>query len=150
MASTNESPPQRPQTAYVSKRLPSISPKKANSTTTPRRKIVGYTLYGRRYDTHSWRGALIGVFNEFIARDPEFVANFKRTYPRYWTNRKQLIADRQDEVYLKSPHLINSAHQLNSGQWIDTHLSQEAIESRLKDACEVMRLQYGVDLRIHE
>ena len=147
---TNEPTPQRPQTSYVSEQPAPIYPKVGDRTKAPRSKIVGYTLYGKRYSTSRWIEVLIGVLNEFIARDPEFVSNFRRAHPRYWTNRRQLIADRQGEVYLKASHLTRVARQLNNGQWVDTNLGQIGIVSRIKDACAVMGLRYGVDFVLHE
>ena len=149
MPPTSESPPQRPPATYVADEL-TPAPQHEPISRNIRTYLIGYTLYGKKYKTSRWKEALIEIFNEFITRDPEFVSNFRRTYPRYWTNRKQLVADRQNEVYLGSPHLVARAYQLNNGQWIDTVLSQEAIVSRIKDACEVMGLRYDVDLILHE
>ena len=140
----------QPQKApYVADELTTV-PQHEPINRDPRKYLIGYTLYDKRYSTNRWKEVLIGTFNEFIARDLEFVSNFKRAHPRYWTNRKQLIADRQNEVYLKAPHLMTRAYQLNNGQWMDTVLGQGPIVSRIKDACEVMGLRYGVDLIIHE
>ena len=115
-----------------------------------RKKIRGYTLYGELYGVRNWKEAMIGIFNKFIEKDREFVNRFRRMHPQYWNDTRQLIVDRQDEVYLKSPHLIKHARQLDNGQYIDTNLSQDYIETRIKDACEVMGLRYGVDLILHE
>ena len=115
-----------------------------------RKKVKGYTLYGELYGVRNWKEAMIGIFNKFIEKDRDFVNRFRRMHPQYWNDTRQLIADRQDEVYLKSPHLIKHACQLDNGQYIDTNLSQDHIETRIKDACEVMGLRYGVDLILHE
>ena len=142
---------QRPQVSYVADKPPSPPLGVVDSSShRPRKFLTGYTLYGKRYGTHRWIEVLIGVLNEFIARDPEFVSNFRRAHPRYWTNRRQLIADRQGEVYLKASHLTRVARQLNNGQWVDTNLGQIGIVSRIKDACAVMGLRYGVDFVLHE
>ena len=139
------------QSLYVADKPPKPPMRIAGSSPRRHRKsLTGYTLYGETYKTRRWREVLIGVFNEFTARDSEFVLKFKQAHPQYWSNTRQLIADRQDEVYLKSSHLINEARQLNSRQWIDTNKGQDAIKSLLKEACEVMGLRYGVDLIIHE
>ena len=134
---------------YVADEL-TLAPQHEPISRNIRTYLIGYTLYGKKYKTSRWKEALIEIFNEFITRDPEFVSNFRRTYPRYWTNRKQLVADRQNEVYLGSPHLMDRAYQLNNGQWMDTVLGQGPIVSRIKDACEVMGLRYGIDLILHE
>ena len=115
-----------------------------------RKKIKGYTLYGELYGARNWKEAMIGIFNKFIEKDREFVNRFRRMHPQYWNDTRQLIVDRQDEVYLKSPHLIKHARQLDNGQYMDTNLSQDHIETRIKDACKVMGFRYGDDLDLHE
>ena len=140
---------QTPKAPYVADELATV-PQHEPINRDIRKYLIGYTLYDKRYSTSRWIEVLIGVLNEFIARDPEFVSNFRRAHPRYWTNRRQLIADRQGEVYLKASHLTRVARQLNNGQWVDTNLGQIGIVSRIKDACAVMGLRYGVDFVLHE
>ena len=54
------------------------------------RELIGYTLYGKKYNVRNSKEGIVGLFNLFIARDPGFMKRFKRMHPKYWnkTNGK--------------------------------------------------------------
>lgn len=109
-------------------------------------RSVGYTLDGRWHPARSARAVMVGVFEELVERNAEFPERFA-ALPRHGRKRRYLARTRE-ELYPDSPHLINNAHQLRSGWWIDPHASRSGIERRIKMACEVAGVKYGDDLRV--
>jgi predicted type IV restriction endonuclease len=129
-----------------------VSPQKArrsarSATGSDVPKSVGYTLDGRWHPAGSAREVLIRVFGEFAERDPTFLERFA-TLPKHGRKRRYLARDRE-ELYPGSQHLIDHAHELRPGWWLDPHASRAAIETRIKMACEVAGVGYGNDLLVN-
>ena len=90
---------------------------------------------------------MIKVFGEFVERDPTFLERFA-ALPKHGRKRRYLARSRE-ELYPGSPHLIDNAHELQPGWWLDPHASRVAIETRIKMGCEVAGVRYGNDLLVN-
>ena len=128
------------------------TPKKTRRSTQPRTTSnipasVGYTLDGRWHPARSAREVLIKVFGEFVERDPTFLERFA-ALPKHGRKR-QYLARSREELYPGSPHLIDNAHELRPGWWLDPHASRAAIETRIRMGCEVAGVDYGKDLLVN-
>lgn len=107
---------------------------------------VGYEIYGEHHQGRSARDVLIQVFQELADRDPTFMERFA-ALPKHGRKRRYLARTRE-ELYPGSPQLLDNAHEVRPGWWIDTHASKAGIETRIKRACEVAGVKYGDDLRV--
>jgi len=137
------------QTAADSESVSAPAPKKSRRTarpelTTDPSKSAGYELYGQRRRARSARDVLIQDFKEFAERDPSFLDRFA-ALPKHGRKRRYLARTRE-ELYPDSPHLADNAYEVRSGWWVDTHSSKSGIETRIRMACEVAKVEYGKDL----
>lgn len=123
-----------------------MRPPESSTTSHNVSTTIGYELYGQRYQGRSARDILIQVFKEFAERDPTFLERFA-ALPKHGRKRRYL-ARTSEELYPGSPQLVDNAHEVRPGWWIDTHASKAGIETRIKMACEVARVKYGNDLQV--
>ncbi len=142
----------RGQALPQSEKPSAATPKKTRRSTQPRTtsnvpNSVGYTLDGRWHPAGSAREVLIKVFGEFVERDPTFLERFA-ALPKHGRKRRYLARSRE-ELYPGSPHLIDNAHELRPGWWLDPHASRAAIETRIRMGCEVAGVDYGKDLLVN-
>ena len=110
-------------------------------------RSIGYSLYGRWQPARSAREVLIKVFEEFAERDPSFLERFA-ALPKHGRKRRY-VGRTKEELYPSSPHLMDNAHEVRPGWWIDPHASKAGIETRIKMACEVAGVGYAKDLLIN-
>lgn len=110
-------------------------------------KSVGYTLNGHWNSATSAREVLIKVFGEFAERDHTFLERFA-ALPKHGRKRRYLARSRE-ELYPGSQHLVDYAHEVRPGWWLDPHASRVAIETRIRMACEVAGVGYGKDLLVN-
>lgn len=139
----------REQDLTQSETASTVSRRKARQSSRPTTssdvsKPVGYTLDGQWHSARSAREVLIKVFGEFAERDPTFLERFA-ALPKHGRKRRYLARNRE-ELYPGSLHLIDNAHELRPGWWLDPHASRAAIETRIRMACEVVEVDYGKDL----
>ena len=149
MPPTSESPPQRPPATYVSEQPPTSPLKVADSTKTPKSKIVGYTLYGMRYDTRNNPGTLQAVFSELMSRDPELVSKLEQARPKWFTSSRRFIAETLEKLY-RNPNQRDRTRRLDNGYYIDINLGTYSVKEHIEEGCKVVGLRYGVDLILHE
>ena len=146
---TGASTLQRPQSTHVSEQPTPISPKMDNSTKAPRSKIVGYTLYGEKYDTRNNPGTLQTIFCEFMSRDPEFVSKLEQARPKWFAGTKRFMAETLEKLYLP-PSKRNRNRKLDNGYYIDIDLGTGSVKEHIVEGCKILGIQYGVDLILHE
>ena len=145
---TGASTLQRPQSTHVSEQPTPISPKMDNSTKEPKSKIVGYTLYGEKYDTRNNPGTLQTIFCEFMSRDPEFVPKLEQARPKWFTDARRFIAETPEKLY-RNPN-SRRGRKMDNGHYIDLNLGTSNIKERVEEGCKILGIQYGVDLILHE
>lgn len=90
---------------------------------------------------------LIEVYRKCLLRladlDPQFLEGFSAGASR----QRRFVARDPKRLYLKSPRLAKDYAQPLCGTWFyDTNLSEPQIKQRLKYACKVAGLEFGVDL----
>ena len=147
---TGTSTSQRPQATNVSEQPTPISPKKDNSTKAPKTKIVGYTLYGKKYDTRNNTVTLQTIFCEFMSRDPEFVPKLEQARPKWFTDARKFIAETPEKLYRSPNQRHRRARRLDNGYYIDINLGTYSVKEHIEEGCKILGIQYGVDLILHE
>ena len=139
------------QSSYVADKPPNPPLGVADSSSHPPRKSwIGYTLFGQRKNTNSGVDTLVEVFNEFIKNDLHFVSKLRSSQPGWWSGSINFIADKPEDVFITRPDSKPSPKRLINGQYINIKLGFVAIEDRIKRAAEVLKIQYGVDLVLHD
>ena len=79
-------------------------------------------------------------------RDSEF---FEKLSKVEISAARRIIAKEPEELFIKSPHLAKDyAERLNDKWWVDINISQQQVETRIKDACKIVGLKFGVDLTL--
>ena len=147
---TGASTLQRPQSTHVSEQPTPISPKKDNSTKGPKSKIVGYTLYGEKYDTQNNTVTLQTIFCEFMSRDPEFVPKLEQARPKWFTDARKFIAETPEKLYRDPKQRRRRARRLDNGYYIDVNLNTYSVKEHIEEGCKILGIQYGLDLILHE
>ena len=92
-------------------------------------------------------GSLKAAYKSCLRRLAELDARFLQRLSERPTRSRRLVARDRRELYLNKPELADDyAEQLADGWWVDINLSRQQVEQRLKTACEVASLEFGVDL----
>ena len=149
MPLTNVPASQSSQATYVSEQPASISPKVEDLTKTAWSRIVGYTLYGKKYDTRNNPGTLQTIFCEFMSRDPEFVSKLEQARPKWFTDARRFIAETPEKLY-RNPNSRTRGRKMDNGYYIDLNLGTWNVKERVEEGCKILGIQYGVDLVLHE
>ena len=83
------------------------------------------------------------VFSMFAEMKPNFCQQYSE---RYAGRSRQYVARTKEELYPDTPRLYSAAVRLPGGWWLGTNLGNASKESRIKEACQIMGLEYGRDL----
>ncbi len=103
---------------------------------------LGFLLNGKEHWATSAKEVLINAFEEITKLTPDFPEKFV-ALPKHGRNRRYMAKNRE-ELYEKSPHLIEKhSYQLSNGYWIGTNYSQAQIRQILQKACQVADLTWG-------
>ena len=102
-----------------------------------------FQLLGKRVEARSLKDAYLRCLQALAEREPTFLQNLATLS----TRARRLVARQPEHLYLKRPELAEKhAAPLPGGWWVDTNLSRQQCENRLKSACEVARIEFGRDL----
>ncbi len=66
------------------------------------------------------------------------------------TPRKRLVARNREDLYIGSPHLIDSSMPLENGWWLATINNTTQIRQHIQTACQVAGVKFGSQLRLIE
>ena len=110
-------------------------------------RLVGFWLYGKKYDRDNGINTLIGVFDELIKRDATFPDEFmKISHGR----SRRWMANNRSELYPGRPDLCRDwAQRLTSGHLISTNHSTGVIKTIIERACSVAGIKYGSELKLY-
>lgn len=111
--------------------------------------LIKYTLFSQTYRARNGADLMIGVFGKLAEQDPDFLERFA-TLPKTPRQKRPYLAKNKRDLYPGSPHLIDNAHELRSGWWIDTHMGNPQKMKLIRKACEVAGIRFGTDLVIDE
>ena len=108
---------------------------------------VGFSLYGAETQARNAKDAMIKLIEQLARRDSTFLQRFAaRPQGR---SRRYVAPDRSD-LYPNRPDLCQDySHQLQSGWWIGTNYSRQAITKIIQMACEVAGIAFGRDLIVN-
>ena len=109
--------------------------------------IIGFILDGKRYDTRTGKRTLSEILKEFDRRASAFMENFAAQTA---TPKKRLVARNREDLYIGSPHLIDSSMPLENGWWLATINNTTQIRQHIQTACEVAGVKFDSQLRLIE
>ena len=110
-------------------------------------RIRGFVLDGEGTDTRSARETLIEIVKRFQRLDGTFIDLFDR---RTRGRGRRLVAQRREDLYPRSPHLVEYSAELYDGWWIGTNLGQASIRKHIVTACDVKGISFGSRLTLIE
>jgi len=106
---------------------------------------IGFSIFGKWVPCRSAAEVLASVFEEFSARDPQFLNRFAS---RKHGKRRRYAAPNREDLYPDRPDLMPLSKQLSSGWWLGTNYSKQNIQQIIQLACEVAQVDFGSDLTI--
>ena len=123
-------------------------PKPTQPSVPPSMKSSGkpsFTFQGRTR-TFSTGAKLLGAaFSAFASMEPDFC----RRYSERYTGRvRKYVARNKEELYPGNPRFQSFVLPLPGGWWVATHCSNQEKVKRIKQACEVVGLDFGRDVLV--
>ena len=92
---------------------------------------------------------LIEAYRHCLLKLADLDPGFLERLSEVTTSARRIVSRNPTDLYRKSPHLAEEcAKLLKSPWWFDTNLSWPQCKNRLKSACDVADILYGVDLVI--
>ena len=89
------------------------------------------------------KAAYISCLRKLTERDPQFLVRLSEKT----TRSRRIVAQNPRDLYFRRPELSKQfASRLTDQWWVDTNLSRQQCEQRLKTACDVAGLQFGDSL----
>lgn len=119
----------------------------ARPTTSVQRKRgdLSIEVCGTAEPVANYKDAYIKILSQLVKMRPSLFQSLLKE----GSNRRRWIAMTAEALFPLSPHLARQfAHQLTRDWYVDTNLSKQQIETRLKRACELAGKDYGEDVRI--
>ena len=126
------------------------SPKKTTSQPTTRSRADGdrytITVLGEKAPFPSLADCLVHAVDKLAGLDPAFLPEFAKRGGR----TRRHVADSRHAVHPGRPDLLEHVRELPShpGWWVGTNYSRDDVERILKDASNVVSLDYGPDIRL--
>lgn len=108
---------------------------------------VGFVLKGQEFKARNAKDCLIQIIEQLAGQDKTFLERFA-AIPKHGSKRRY-IARTAEELYPLRPEFSKHAHQLKSGWWLMTYLSNPLKVAILKMACDVAGLGFGKDLVVN-
>ena len=129
---------------------PSNSPKsnlqKDVETLKRPKKIVGFTLDGRRTDSRSGIQTLADIIKELDKRNPHFMEQFaEKTKSR----TRRLVSQDRANLYDRAD-LVAKSMPLGNGWFLGTNISSDVIRKGIGTACAVAGVNFGSQLTLVE
>ena len=139
--------PPRSTTASTTPRRQSMESGPASSQTMRNRpsKIVGFVLGDKEATPGNATQTLAEVLNEFARRDSGFMERFA---DKTVGEIRRLVARKRDDLYINSPHLIDSSLRLENGWWLATNSNTGQKREYIQIACEVAGVKFGSQLTL--
>lgn len=109
--------------------------------------FLEYTLFAQTYQARNGADLMVGIFGKLADQDPDFLERFA-TLPKTSRQKRPYLARTKRDLYPGSPHLVDNAHELRTGWWIDTHMGNSQKMKLIRKACEVAGIKFGTDLVI--
>lgn len=111
--------------------------------TPPSPGVPSFTFQGRT-ETFGTGAKLLGaVFSTFASMDPDFC----RRYSERYTGRvRKYVARSKEELYPGNLRFQSFVLPLPGGWWVATHCSNADKVKRMRQACEVVGLEFGRDV----
>ena len=135
------SAPPRPTVQKPKPSPPSFSP----SASAPE-QFPYFTFEGRTEAFKKGVDCFVAVFNMFAERYPGFCEAYSE---RYRGKKNKYVARTKEELYPSDLSGRSAAVLLPGGWWLYTKLNNPNKEDRIKEACELVGLKYGRDLKVH-
>jgi hypothetical protein len=104
-----------------------------------------YTINGVSYKESKLKDAYRSILLRLNNDHPKFLDAFSKE----GNKARAIVARSREDIYLKSPHLINCAELLIDGWWYDTNLSEDQVAKRVEKACKLLNLDYQSDIILH-
>ncbi len=103
------------------------------------------TLLEERFEKGSLKEAYTSCLLKLTELDPQFLERLSGKT----TKSRRIVAQKPRDLYFRTPELSKQfASRLTDQWWVDTNLSRQQCEQRLKTACDVAGLRFGSDLAL--
>ncbi len=117
-------------------------------TSAPGIRDCDFTLKGKKTECRNAKDVLIKIFEDLSRNDRTFLDRFV-ALPKHGAKRRYVARNRED-LYPGRPDICkNASYQLESGFWVGTNYSKNAMRRILITACDVARLKFGSDLIVN-
>lgn len=112
-----------------------------------RSKLVGFVLDNKEVKPGDAAKTLVAVLNEFASRDSGFIERFA---DRTASEARRLVARNRKDLYINSPHLIDSSLRLENRWWLATNSNTGQKREQIQIACEIAGVKFGTQLKLIE
>lgn len=118
--------------------------KQPNGRSEKTEKLMGFVLNGEEHPATNGKETLLELLEHLHGLDSGFLKKLS-THPRNTTKKRQFMSKNRDDLYTKE-FQDHAYTQISAGWWVGTNLSTEAIERKIRIACEVAGIEFGADL----
>ena len=102
-----------------------------------------FVLLGDGVEERSLKAAYMSCLRKLADLEPRILERLAGKP----TRARRIVARKASDLYLRKPELAEKfAARLTGPWWVDTNLSRQQCEKRLRTACEVAGLKFGSDL----
>ena len=109
-------------------------------------RLFALTLHGNTETFSSGAAVMVAVFKKLAAID----SNFCRRYAETHRGRlREYVARSRDVLYPGRRMPNHTAAELPNGWWLATHCSNASKLERIRQACQIARIEFGKDLIVH-
>lgn len=110
------------------------------------RRQSSFTFQGQTQTFAKGVQVFVAVFEIFAEMDPDFCRRYSE---RYYGRSRKYVARTKEELFPTKPELRRTAaERLPGGWWLGTNLGNAQKKDRIKEACQVMGLEFGQDLQV--
>ncbi len=106
-------------------------------------RIFALTLHGNSETFSSGVEVMVAVFGKLAAMDSDFCRRYAETHRG---RLREYVAKSRDALYPGHHAPKNYAAELPNGWWLATHCSNSDKLKRIRQACQVARIEFGKDL----
>ena len=118
--------------------------KQPNGRSEKTEKLMGFVLNGEEHPATNGKETLLELLEHLHGLDSGFLKKLS-THPKNTTKKRQFMSKNRDDLYTKE-FQDHAYTQISAGWWVGTNLSTEAIERKIRIACEVAGIEFGADL----
>lgn len=123
-----------------------VRPKRQKARISESPHEPSFTFEGRTYTFKTGHRVFVSVFERLASMDPTFCVRYSE---QYYGRTNRYVAKAKDLLYPGNPAMAKKSHPLPGEWWLATNWSNQGKIQRIKEACKIADLVFGLDLTVH-